>query len=100
LLLKAIEQLGAAEQKFPPDVWVTYNAQVLEAARPALKTFRQALAYPHWRVVDPTNFFSPEVDCNLPSDIFASLPAFCGQKRYSGSGRAMWMGHWKVAKPS
>jgi hypothetical protein len=58
LLLKAIEQLGAAEQKFPPDVWVTYNAQVLEAARPALKTFRQALAYPHWRVVDPTNFFT------------------------------------------
>jgi hypothetical protein len=58
LLLKAIEQLGAAEQKFPPDVWVTYNDQVLEAARPALKTFRQALAYPHWRVVDPTNFFT------------------------------------------
>jgi hypothetical protein len=58
LLLKAIEQLGAAEQKFPPDVWVTYNAQVLEVARPALKTFRQALAYPHWRVVDPTNFFT------------------------------------------
>jgi len=58
LLLKAIEQLGAAEQKFPPDVWVTYNAQVLEAARPALKTFRQALAYPHWRVVDPTYFFT------------------------------------------
>jgi len=58
LLLKAIEQLGAAEQKFPPNVWVTYNAQVLEAARPALKTFRQALAYPHWRVVDPTNFFT------------------------------------------
>jgi hypothetical protein len=58
LLLKAIEQLGAAEQKFPPDVWVTYNAQVLEAARPALKTFHQALAYPHWRVVDPTNFFT------------------------------------------
>ncbi len=58
LLLKAVEQLGAAEQKFPPDVWVTYNAQVLEAARPALKTFRQALAYPHWRVVDPTNFFT------------------------------------------
>ena len=58
LLLKAIEQLGAAEQKFPPDVWVTYNTQALEAARPALKTFRQALAYPHWRVVDPTNFFT------------------------------------------
>ena len=58
LLLKAFEQLGAAEQKFPPDVWVTYKAQVLEAARPALKTFRQALAYPHWRVVDPTNFFT------------------------------------------
>ncbi len=57
LLLKAVEQLDAAQQKIPPNVWGTYNAQVLEAARPALKTFRQALAYPHWRVVDPTNFF-------------------------------------------
>jgi len=58
LLLKAVEQLDAAQQKIPPNVWGTYNTQVLEAARPALKTFRQALAYPHWRVVDPTNFFT------------------------------------------
>jgi hypothetical protein len=59
LLLKAFEQLERRRsKKFPPNVWVTYNAQVLEAARPALKTFRQALAYPHWRVVDPTNFFT------------------------------------------
>jgi hypothetical protein len=58
LLLKAIEQLGAAEQKFPPDVWVTYNAQVLEAARPALKTLREALAFPRWRSGNPEVFLT------------------------------------------
>jgi len=34
LLLKAIEQLHAAQQKIPPNIWETYNAQVLEAADP------------------------------------------------------------------
>jgi hypothetical protein len=78
---------------------VTYNAQVLEAARPALKTFRQALAYPHWRVVDPTNFFTRG---GLQSAFghLRGFATFCGQKRCSGSGRAIWMEHWKVARPS
>ncbi len=53
LVRQAIEELHLAQQKFPLNVWGTYNAQVLEAARPALKTLRQALAFPHWRLVDP-----------------------------------------------
>jgi hypothetical protein len=57
LFLKAVKQLQAAQQKIPLNVWVTYNAQVLEAARPALKTLRQALAFPHWRLGNPKNFF-------------------------------------------
>ena len=56
LFLKAVKQLQAAQQKIPLNVW-TYNAQVLEAAQPALKTLRQALAFPYWRLVDPKKFF-------------------------------------------
>ena len=58
LLLKAVEQLDAAQQKIPPNVWGTYNTQVLEAARPALKTLREALAFPRWRSGNPEVFLT------------------------------------------
>jgi hypothetical protein len=72
LLLKAFEQLDAAQQKIPPDVWVTYNAQVLEAARPALKTLRQALAFPHWRLVDPKQV----AEFEMPDEEYKALREF------------------------
>jgi hypothetical protein len=58
LLLKAVKQLQAAQQKIPPNVWVTYNAQVLEAAQPALKTLRRAFAFPYWRLGNPKDFLT------------------------------------------
>jgi hypothetical protein len=58
LLFKAVEQLDAAQQKIPPNVWGTYNTQVLEAARPALKTLREALAFPRWRSGNPEVFLT------------------------------------------
>jgi hypothetical protein len=87
LLLKAIEQLGAAEQKFPPDVWVTYNDQVLEAARPALKTFRQALAFPYWRLVDPkqvAEFETPDEEYKALREFARLLSAEALQRKRKG----------------
>ncbi|MFA0769359.1 MAG: hypothetical protein OXFUSZZB_002687 [Candidatus Fervidibacter sp.] len=72
LLLKAIEQLHAAQQKIPPNIWKTYNAQVLEAARPALKTLRQALAFPHWRLVDPKQV----AEFEMPDEEYKALREF------------------------
>ncbi len=75
LVRQAIEELHLAQQKFPLNVWGTYNAQVLEAARPALKTLRQALAFPHWRLVDPKQVAEFEIPVRNIKP-FASLPAF------------------------
>jgi len=72
LLLKAIEQLHAAQQKIPPNIWETYNAQVLESARPALKTLRQALAFPHWRLVDPKQV----AEFEMPDEEYKALREF------------------------
>jgi hypothetical protein len=87
LLLKAIEQLGAAEQKFLPNVWETYNAQVLEAARPTLKTFRQALAFPYWRLVDPkqvAEFETPDEEYKALREFARLLSAEALQRKRKG----------------
>jgi hypothetical protein len=76
LLLKAVEQLHAAQQKFLPNVWETYNAQVLEAARPALKTFRQALAFPHTGGWLTQNKWRNLRRLTRNTKPFESLPAF------------------------
>jgi len=72
LVRQAIEELHLAQQKFPLNVWGTYNAQVLEAARPALKTLRQALAFPHWRLVDPKQV----AELNMPDEEYRALREF------------------------
>jgi hypothetical protein len=87
LLLKAVEQLHAAQQKFLPNVWETYNAQVLEAARPALKTLRQALAFPHWRLVDPkqvAEFETPDEEYEALQEFTRLLSAEALQRKRKG----------------
>ena len=87
LLLKAVEQLHAAQQKFLPNVWETYNAQVLEAARPALKTFRQALASPYWRLVDPkqvAEFETPDEEYKALREFARLLSAEALQRKRKG----------------
>jgi hypothetical protein len=87
LLLKAIEQLHAAQQKIPPNIWETYNAQVLEAARPALKTLRQALAFPHWRLVDPkqvAEFETPDEEYKALREFARLLRAEALQRKRKG----------------
>jgi hypothetical protein len=88
LLLKAVEQLHAAQQKFLPNVWETYNAQVLEAARPALKTFRQALAFPYWRLVDPkqvAEFETPDEEYKALREFARLLSAEALQRKRKGN---------------
>ena len=88
LLLKAVEQLHAAQQKFLPNVWETYNAQVLEAARPALKTFRQALAFPYWRLVDPkqvAEFETPDEEYKALREFARLLRAEALQRKRKGN---------------
>jgi hypothetical protein len=87
LLLKAVEQLHAAQQKFLPNVWETYNAQVLEAARPALTTLRQALAFPHWRLVDPkqvAEFETPDEEYEALQEFTRLLSAEALQRKRKG----------------
>ena len=87
LLLKAIEQLHAAQQKIPPNIWETYNAQVLESARPALKTLRQALAFPHWRLVDPkqvAEFETPDEEYKALREFARLLSAEALQRKRKG----------------
>lgn len=52
LYRQAFKQLEAAQSKFAPNVWQTYNPQVLQAAKPALQTLRKALEFPHMRLID------------------------------------------------
>ncbi|MCX7969177.1 MAG: type II secretion system protein GspG [Armatimonadetes bacterium] len=56
LYRQAFAQLEKAKSKFPQSVWETYNDQVLQAAQPALKTFRKALDFPHMRLVEKPIF--------------------------------------------
>ncbi|MCS7263538.1 MAG: type II secretion system protein GspG [Armatimonadetes bacterium] len=56
LYRQAFAQLEKAKSKFPQSVWETYNSQVLQAAQPALKTFRKALNFPHTRLVEKPIF--------------------------------------------
>jgi hypothetical protein len=86
LLLKAVEQLHAAQQKFLPNVWKTYNAQVLEAARPALKTFRQALAFPYWRLVDPKQV----AEFETPDEEYKALREFARLLSAEAEGQCGW----------
>jgi hypothetical protein len=88
LLLKAVEQLDAAQQKIPPNVWGTYNTQVLEAARPALKTFHQALAFPYWRLVDPkqvAEFETPDEEYKALREFARLLSAEALQRKRKGN---------------
>jgi len=87
LVRQAVEQLGLAQQKIPPNVWETYNAQVLEVARPALKTFRQALALPHWRLVDPkqvAEFKTPDEEYKALREFARLLRAEALQRKRKG----------------
>jgi len=58
LYRQAFAQLEKAKSKFPQSVWDTYNAQVLQAAQPALQTFRKAIEFPHMRLVDKPIFIT------------------------------------------
>ena len=87
LVRQAIEELHLAQQKFPLNVWGTYNAQVLEVARPALKTFRQALAFPHWRLVDPkqvAEFKTPDEEYKALREFARLLRAEALQRKRKG----------------
>lgn len=88
LVRQAIEELHLAQQKFPLNVWGTYNAQVLEVARPALKTFRQALAFPHWRLVDPkqvAEFKTPDEEYKALREFARLLSAEALERKRKGN---------------
>jgi hypothetical protein len=59
----------------------------LEAARPALKTLRQALAFPHWRLVDPkqvAEFETPDEEYEALQEFTRLLSAEALQRKRKG----------------